>query len=755
LAKIIELTKRGDSLNVAIGKVVPSSKRSWVMRNLPSFKRDGWMALIDGRVPREPKIAKRCGPLIETAAAANPSITYEQVISVLKSMRVKVLPSRSTVKKHLTRVRARKHYADKKKSDVKIIELDFAGGELLAAADIETNATSALTDVIVAVGDEAQEASQGLVHNPDVEHRDDKGHFTATYNRKRRRKRGEETASYLLPAAQKAEGRVPASDRFTQEERRTIEPKVKMLTLSPLVSGTQGWDSLRAPDVAGLTPLTGFAYMPSTLYKMTSALAVHNVGERLLEAVGQCWHKVASERFDEAGAMAALYVDNNVKAVWTSLFTQAGKVSRLNRVMPCVTMTYVHTGAGAPVLALLQSGAAPLAPRIGKLVTEAEDILDEEVKRAVIIDSECSTFDVLSSFAEEGRVIVTPMRSSQSKSLELRYGPGSYFRPYREHDELRVAHATLFHKSSGRSVEIGALIVRRQHRDNETVLLTTGLALGVDGKTLADLYFARWPVQENAFKDGVALRLHEHRGNCSRIVSNVAVMTKLEQLEGQAVSGEARLKELREEEKLLQSRFDTAQCENVQAQKQLAQEQGQFDALIEKGHSSGEALGRAAIEHRQAMVRAEKAQQEYARAEQALERVRVKAHALDEKLERVAQKRLHLEPMQKIRELDTSLDAVLTSFKLALSLLITFATREYLSSMPMASQTFMTRVFRVRGRREIGLDEERVVFYENQRDPEISATLADACKKLNARKLYRGERRLLYSIESQPKAQSG
>jgi hypothetical protein len=40
--------------------------------------------------------------------------------------------------------------------------------------------------------------------------------------------------------------------------------------------------------------------------------------------------------------MAALYIDNHAKEVWSSLFTQSGKVAHLNRVMPCITTTYAR-----------------------------------------------------------------------------------------------------------------------------------------------------------------------------------------------------------------------------------------------------------------------------------------------------------------------------------------------------------------------------------------------------------------------------
>jgi len=123
--------------------------------------------------------------------------------------------------------------------------------------------------------------------------------------------------------------------------------------------------------------------------------------------------------------MAALFVDNHAKEVWSSLYTKAGKVSHRNRVMPCITTTYVHTGAGTPLVLAVQSGAAPLAPRLVDLVEQAEKELETEVARAVVIDAEGSTFDILESFSRQGRVIVTPLKPSRHQSwiCDMSEGP--------------------------------------------------------------------------------------------------------------------------------------------------------------------------------------------------------------------------------------------------------------------------------------------------------------------------------------------
>jgi hypothetical protein len=742
---------RGELVNHVIRAMLPASRRSWAYRHWQSFRREGFESLIDERVPREPKVAKECGGLIEAARLANPQVTVDEVLRLLQRQRVKVLPSKRTIQKHFARVDCRTRYEKKKQRGAKeVVELPLAGGELLAAAEQETGGVAALTDEVAALAAEALKASAGRMPEQDTGARDEKGHFTATYNHRRRRKRGEQIASYLRSAEEKAEGRVPSWPRFVHERRETLLPKLWNLVLAPLVSSTKGWDALRAPEAAGLKPLTGFAYMPSTLAKLTSALAISNAGPRLLERMGIRWHEVAQERWGEAGAMAALYVDNHAKEVWSSLFTQSGKVSHLNRVMPCITTTYVHTGAGTPLVASVQSGSAPLAPRLVQLVEDAERKVDGEgeVRRAVVIDAEGSTFDLLDAFVKKGRIIVTPLRPSRAPELELSYSQGSYFRPYRENDELRIATATLSHKSTARSLELGALVVRRDHREGDTVLLTNGISLGMEGRELADLYFSRWPIQENFFKAGGAVGLDEHRGNCGRMVANVAVVTELERLEQRSKVDEQERARLLSEREGLEGALATAGRQRQRSVAALAVRRGRLDALIAEGKTAGKALGRASVEHQGALVRTEAAERAFARAQEAVRKNADRAQKLDERLQKAAARRAKLEPQRTIRQLDVAQDTVLTAAKLTALQLIAFATREYFPSMPMTPHTFIARVFGLRGRKELDGDEEHIVIFENPRDPEVNSAVADACRRLNQRRLQRDGRRLRYSVEA-------
>lgn len=744
---ISERRAKGASLNQAIGELLPPSRRSWAIRHWSAYQRHGFEGLIDARLPREPKQMRACSDAVEVARLANPKVTVHDVLNILSDRRLRPLPSESTIRRVFTRVDDRRRYAEKKqRAKEQYVELPFAGGELLLAAETETQVLSALAQEVADLGREVLEKSGDQTPTRDVGLRDARGRFTADYNRHRRRKPGEAIASYLRSAHEKAEGQVLSGLRFVHEQPATLEAKIRTLAFESLVNPTKGWDGLRADQMQGLASLTGYAYMPSTLAKFTSGLARCDAGPRLLQALGEHAHGVAQERWGEAGAMAAFYIDNHAKEVWSSLFTRSGKVTHLNRVMPCITTTYIHSGAGTPLLVVVQSGAAPLAPRVVDLVEQEEKILDDGVHRAVVIDAEGSTFNLLETFTQKQRVIVTPLKPSRISELDLSYGPDSYFHPFREGDELRIANAVLHHKTTNRSIELDALIVRRKHRKSDTILLTNGVRLGMSGRDLANLYYLRWPIQENAFKEGEAVRLAEHRGNCGTIVSNIVVVEKLGRLEKQASAAGETLRQLdKEKEAVAQARR-----ESEGATRMLAARHEKLAELAANKKTSWEALGQGLRDHQQAQRHEQACAQVLSKAEAKEVATEARRAKVTEELKRLTEERQKLEPQTTIRQLDVALDSVLTAVKLAVAFLITFVLKEYLVSKPMTAAAFVAHVLSIRGRREIHPDEERIVFYRNPRDPEINEVLAKACIRLNDRNLQRGGRRLRYDLEAPP-----
>ncbi len=342
------------------------------------------------------------------------------------------------------------------------------------------------------------------------------------------------------------------------------------------------------------------------------------------------------------------------------------------------------------------------------------------------------------------------VRPSMATSLDVRYGPGSYFRPFREHDEVRVAEGTLHHKSTGRSLDLNAVVVRRQ-RGNEMVLLTTGPQFGVAGRVMAEVYFQRWPVQEDAFKQGAAaVKLGRHRGNSGQVVTNVAVVTKLERVEGRLVLAEERLGKLNAVRSELDGAVEETRREHEGATGEVAGSRGRIEELHASGAAAGEELCAAALSLEEAVGRLETSLAARTKAEKAQEKNEEKRTEVLTKIEELVDRVEELEPRREIRQLDVALDEVMTAFKLMAMLLGSYVLREYLSSLPMTLSTFVTRVLRVRGRRETGPEQEWVVFYRNERDPEVSEAVERCCEELNRRGLRRNGRSLGYRVEDAP-----
>jgi hypothetical protein len=166
----------------------------------------------------------------------------------------------------------------------------------------------------------------------------------------------------------------------------------------------------------------------------------------------------------------------------------------------------------------------------------------------------------------------------------------------------------------------------------------------------------------------------------------------------------------------------------------------------------GVTFARLALDHQQALVRAEQTAAAATAAQNALESTTARATQLEHHLADLTARQQRLAPLRTIRQLDVAQDMILTATKLTALQLISFALRVYLTALPMTADTFITRVFSTRGRKEVTTDLECVVFYENPRDPEVTAALHDACRRLNQRNLRRDGRRLRYAVELAPDA---
>jgi hypothetical protein len=193
-------------------------------------------------------------------------------------------------------------------------------------------------------------------------------------------------------------------------------------------------EDLRGPQGRQLVEMCGYAYQAETLRKVVSEFSVAGLGPLLQQTQAETWHRVNRARWENEYRAHVVYVDNNVKPLWTRFFTKSTKVSSTGRVQPALTSTFVNTGVGVPIHFETTSGAAPLAPRVLTLLEQIEEQHDQPVGWLTVIDGEWCSAPLLAGFKDRGRDLIVPLAANMIRPQRFRFSRGSSFRPYRNGD---------------------------------------------------------------------------------------------------------------------------------------------------------------------------------------------------------------------------------------------------------------------------------------------------------------------------------
>src|SRR5690606_30191672 len=81
---------------------------------------------------------------------------------------------------------------------------------------------------------------------------------------------------------------------------------------------------------------------------------------------------------------------------WTRHYAASGKVSRVGRVMPCVTRLAVMGGPGVPLIVETHAGSRSLKKDLLPLLDRMDDVLGSgELGRLTVVDCEAATTPLL------------------------------------------------------------------------------------------------------------------------------------------------------------------------------------------------------------------------------------------------------------------------------------------------------------------------------------------------------------------------
>ncbi len=190
----------------------------------------------------------------------------------------------------------------------------------------------------------------------------------------------------------------------------------------------------RTRDLRGYTGdalalLTGRtqAYSYRHTERFLSAVARAGGAERMTDALTQwaarLWHP--GPRLADASP-PAYYVDGHRKAVHSERLIPRGLVSRYGKVLGCWALMLLHDERGHPLLATTHRGDTHLTSGLPQILKLYERAAGQDCVRRLVIDREGMAAEFLASLAENGRDVVTVLRSNQYTGKESFTGVGTF-----------------------------------------------------------------------------------------------------------------------------------------------------------------------------------------------------------------------------------------------------------------------------------------------------------------------------------------
>ena len=582
------------------------------------------------------------------------------------------------------------------------------GPALLGAADVELGASEELAKAIQQVGGEHAE-QQGAVESrlSQPDERDEGGRFTARYNHQWRQgvDPGQADGRWACDA-DKRRHRDLSSLATLEHGAQTLADRLLAMGVMPLLTERRGFVGLEGPAGAWLQVMGITAYMPASLDKTLAELGLPDVSEAAWAAHARQWHEV-SQKWSAPGPhwlRLAAYVDATRDPYWTRHYALSGKVSRVGRVMPCLTRVAVTSGPGVPLVVETYAGTVSLKKRLLPLLDRLDRELGEgQVGRVTIVDSEMATAGLMWALHDDKeRIFITVLKGQVLKGAEIEVT--EQWEPYRDRDQLREVEVSL----DGQGAPKGGIAVRGvqmarpdSRRPKSTVFVTNGIPEALTTSDVATAYLSRWPHQEQVFRDARnGAGLNRSHGYGGEHVTHVALQTKLEQAQARAPRKQAALAEAEaardEVDKALGSRRD---------------------------EPSRKAVARAG--------------QEVRRKDKALDKARTE-------LER--QRTMPRE----IYARDTGRDSVMTCLKFMALMLLEFVLKEYFGGAKMQWRTFIEQFMFLPVTERRSSHRCLYQIHENPRQPEMMTQLRAACEEVTRRRLRRDGRLLAFEVVAAP-----
>ena len=368
--------------------------------------------------------------------------------------------------------------------------------------------------------------------------------------------------------------------------------KLVHLIFLPVLDATRPWQ-LRYALGDGLLGVCRIAYRFDTIGRCLGELTRLQVGEAMRQALCRTWVQTLTMPEEPLH----LYVDAHLKPHWTHLFMPCGKVTMLNRVMPCTRQVVVTNAQGYVWEILDQVGDAHLTHTLPGLEQELEQVTEHRVTLTVV-DREANGLELAQKYAQtDHSALLTLLDSAASDGLLV--GTPAFQKVFRltgrwqplatQPDELLAPAVWAPEQEASDDPRVFWLV---QDDESQKLLAVYSLSQPVAscapdvrallrGSGARTAYRTRWPAMENVIREMVnGDNLNENYGYKYRPVPNR--LRQRQQAETQAHVNTTQMQLANTQRQLEAARVQLAQIEQAGATKQadLAAERAERQAEL-------------------------------------------------------------------------------------------------------------------------------------------------------------------------------
>jgi hypothetical protein len=274
------------------------------------------------------------------------------------------------------------------------------------------------------------------------------------------------------------------------------------------------------------------------------------------------------------------YVDGHRKPVYADALIPRGLIGRTGKVLGCRALVVLHDQEGHPLSVTSHRGDQHLTIGLPAILTHYEQASGLESMKRVVVDREGMAAEFLAHLSQEGRTIVTILRTDQYAGMESFREVGAFV-PLQADQQGKVIREVALARFAlplpnhpGQELEVRVALIRDWHRlvpkalsseeedwpqrwdekpdgthedwldeswqatslpaqpmEPKLIPIVT-TAAEADAVELVQTYTRRWPAQENAIRDWlIPLGIDTNHGYAKTAVVNSEVTKKREALQ--------------------------------------------------------------------------------------------------------------------------------------------------------------------------------------------------------------------------------